>query len=206
VTDESDRRQKAKALDELSRLLQVDLEDVRWQQEKAASAALLAEPSYWQLMLAVKDWAKAVAHKCRLCSREYAKLYADEPMNQTRLWRQPRPSCLFFATIYGCQPTHSSCFVQRRKTGPRVLSGRVDVRAVTVVRPPESERRKAPMRTRYQHGNLQLDKRKNGPDVWVYRWREYGANGRMNHRGEMSERSNNTPRKRRLLEPASIYS
>jgi hypothetical protein len=69
----------AKALDELSRLLQVDLEDVRWQQEKAASAALLAEPSYWQLMLAVKDWAKAVAHKCRQCSREYAKLYADEP-------------------------------------------------------------------------------------------------------------------------------
>jgi|SRR6202050_1938772 integrase len=41
------------------------------------------------------------------------------------------------------------------------------------------------MRTRYQHGNLQLDKRKNGPDVWVYRWREYGANGKMNRRGEM---------------------
>jgi integrase len=29
------------------------------------------------------------------------------------------------------------------------------------------------MRTRYQHGNLQLDKRKNGADVWIYRWREY---------------------------------
>ena len=41
------------------------------------------------------------------------------------------------------------------------------------------------MRTRYQHGNLQLDKRKNGADVWVYRWREYGANGRMHRRGEM---------------------
>jgi integrase len=41
------------------------------------------------------------------------------------------------------------------------------------------------MRTRYQHGNLQLDKRKNGPDVWVYRWREYGVNGKMNRRGEM---------------------
>ena len=41
------------------------------------------------------------------------------------------------------------------------------------------------MRTRYQHGNLQLDTRKNGPDVWVYRWREYGANGKMNRRGEM---------------------
>jgi integrase len=32
---------------------------------------------------------------------------------------------------------------------------------------------------------LQLDKRKNGPDVWVYRWREYGVNGKMNRRGEM---------------------
>lgn len=41
------------------------------------------------------------------------------------------------------------------------------------------------MRTRYQHGNLQLDKRRNGPDVWVYRWREYGAAGKVNRRGEM---------------------
>lgn len=41
------------------------------------------------------------------------------------------------------------------------------------------------MRTRYQHGNLQLDKRKNGPDVWVYRWREYEPNGKTNRRGEM---------------------
>jgi len=41
------------------------------------------------------------------------------------------------------------------------------------------------MRTRYQHGNLQLDKRKNGPDVWVYRWREYGPNGEMQRRGRM---------------------
>jgi integrase len=41
------------------------------------------------------------------------------------------------------------------------------------------------MRTRYQHGNLQLDKRRNGPDVWVYRWREYGPVGKVNRRGEM---------------------
>jgi integrase len=32
---------------------------------------------------------------------------------------------------------------------------------------------------------LQLDKRKNGPDVWVYRWREYAPAGRVNRRGEM---------------------
>ena len=41
------------------------------------------------------------------------------------------------------------------------------------------------MRTRYQHGNLQIDKRKNGPDVWVYRWREYTAIGGVQRRGEM---------------------
>jgi integrase len=39
------------------------------------------------------------------------------------------------------------------------------------------------MRTRYQHGSLQLDKRKNGPDVWVYRWRDYLPNGKMARRG-----------------------
>jgi len=41
------------------------------------------------------------------------------------------------------------------------------------------------MRTRYQHGNLQLQERKNGPNVWVYRWREYGPAGKVNRRGEM---------------------
>jgi integrase len=41
------------------------------------------------------------------------------------------------------------------------------------------------MRTRYQHGSLQLDKRRNGPDVWIYRWREYQTNGKMQRRGRM---------------------
>jgi hypothetical protein len=41
------------------------------------------------------------------------------------------------------------------------------------------------MRTRYQHGNLQLDERMNGPDVWVYRWREYLPGGKTQRRGEM---------------------
>jgi len=40
------------------------------------------------------------------------------------------------------------------------------------------------MRTRYQHGNLQLQKRNNGPDVWVYRWREYKPCGTVSRRGE----------------------
>ena len=41
------------------------------------------------------------------------------------------------------------------------------------------------MRTRYQHGSLQLDSRKNGPSVWVYRWREYLPGGKMQRRGEL---------------------
>ncbi len=41
------------------------------------------------------------------------------------------------------------------------------------------------MRTRYQHGSLQLDKRRNGPDVWIYRWREYTPNGKIQRRGEI---------------------
>ena len=41
------------------------------------------------------------------------------------------------------------------------------------------------MRTRYQHGSLQLDERRNGPDVWVYRWREYLPTGKTQRRGEM---------------------
>jgi integrase len=40
------------------------------------------------------------------------------------------------------------------------------------------------MRTRYQYGNLQLDKRRKGPDVWVYRWREYGSAGAVSRHGE----------------------
>jgi integrase len=41
------------------------------------------------------------------------------------------------------------------------------------------------MRTRYQHGNLQIAKRENGPDVWVFRWREYLPNGKTRRRGEV---------------------
>src|ERR1700719_302645 len=61
----------------------------------------------------------------------------------------------------------------------------MDVSAITVLQPPESERRCNPMRTRYQHGSLQLDRRRNSPDVWVYRWREYLPSGKMQRRGEM---------------------
>jgi integrase len=33
-------------------------------------------------------------------------------------------------------------------------------------------------RTRFQHGSVQRDKRRSGPDVWVFRWREIGSDGK----------------------------
>jgi integrase len=41
------------------------------------------------------------------------------------------------------------------------------------------------VRTRYQHESVQRDKRKNGPDVWVYRWREYLPDGKTQRHGEL---------------------
>jgi hypothetical protein len=41
------------------------------------------------------------------------------------------------------------------------------------------------MRTRHQRGNLQLEKRSKGPDVWIYRWREYLPDGKIKRWGEL---------------------
>jgi integrase len=71
--------------------------------------------------------------------------------------------------------------------------------AVRVFKPPESERRKHPVRTRYQHGNLQLDERKNRLDVWVYRWREYGPGGKVCRRGEIVGTTDQYPTKAEAL-------
>ena len=37
-------------------------------------------------------------------------------------------------------------------------------------------------RTRYQHGSVEREERKNGPAVWVYRWWEENINGKLVHR------------------------
>jgi len=37
-------------------------------------------------------------------------------------------------------------------------------------------------RTRYQHGSIEREERKNGPAVWVYRWWEEDINGKVMHR------------------------
>lgn len=40
-------------------------------------------------------------------------------------------------------------------------------------------------RTRYQHGSLTIEKRKNGSDVYVYRWREMGSDGKATRRKQI---------------------
>jgi integrase len=37
-------------------------------------------------------------------------------------------------------------------------------------------------RTRYQQGSVQREKRRSGPDVWVFRWRETGTDGESKYR------------------------
>jgi hypothetical protein len=37
-------------------------------------------------------------------------------------------------------------------------------------------------RTRYQQGSVQREKRHSGPDVWIFRWREIGPDGRSRQR------------------------
>jgi len=37
-------------------------------------------------------------------------------------------------------------------------------------------------RTRYQQGSVQREKRQNGPDVWIFRWRETGPDGSIKQR------------------------
>ena len=56
------------------------------------------------------------------------------------------------------------------------------------------------MRTRYQHGSLYLDERKNGPAVWIYRWREYDLRGAIKTpRGTELERFEQYPTKAAAL-------
>jgi hypothetical protein len=37
-------------------------------------------------------------------------------------------------------------------------------------------------RTRYQQGSVQREKRRSGPDVWIYRWYETGTDGKSKYR------------------------
>ncbi len=37
-------------------------------------------------------------------------------------------------------------------------------------------------RTRYQQGSVQREKRHSGPDVWIFRWREIGTDGKSKYR------------------------
>jgi hypothetical protein len=39
-----------------------------------------------------------------------------------------------------------------------------------------------PRRTRYQEGSVQREKRRRGPDVWIFRWYEIDASGKSSYR------------------------
>lgn len=56
--------------------------------------------------------------------------------------------------------------------------------AVRVAQPRKGRRMKF-TRTRYQQGSLTIEKRKTVGEVWVYRWREAGPNGRMTRRKQI---------------------
>jgi hypothetical protein len=37
-------------------------------------------------------------------------------------------------------------------------------------------------RTRYQQGSVQRERRRSGPDVWIFRWYEIGTDGKSKYR------------------------
>ena len=37
-------------------------------------------------------------------------------------------------------------------------------------------------RTRYQQGSVQRERRRSGPDVWIFRWYETGTDGKSKYR------------------------
>jgi hypothetical protein len=39
-----------------------------------------------------------------------------------------------------------------------------------------------PRRTRYQEGSVQREKRRRGPDVWIFRWYETDSSGKNSYR------------------------
>jgi DNA-binding NarL/FixJ family response regulator len=69
-------QQQTDAFAALSHLLQEDLHKVTWEHEESAKTALVAAPSQWKLMLAVKDWAAALADVCRSYAGKCAEMHA----------------------------------------------------------------------------------------------------------------------------------
>ena len=59
-------------------------------------------------------------------------------------------------------------------------------------------------RIRYQRGSLTTEKRTNGPDVWVYLWRESNPNGSRTQRKRIIE--NPRPIEKLMRRPANRHS
>src|SRR5437660_5972456 len=60
----------------LKQLLEVDLNGVTWQQRESAATVLSAQPSTWQMILAVRQWAQILAGVCRKHARDCAQVHA----------------------------------------------------------------------------------------------------------------------------------
>jgi integrase len=52
-----------------------------------------------------------------------------------------------------------------------------------------------PIRTRYQAGSLTIERRKSGPSVWIYRWREEEAPGKFTRRKQIVGTKEDFPNK-----------
>jgi hypothetical protein len=70
-------RKDSSALVAFKHLLEADLDDIKYEQEEDARAALGEHPNNLKLVSAVKLWAKAIALVCRSHAAKYGELYAN---------------------------------------------------------------------------------------------------------------------------------
>src|SRR5260370_14981319 len=56
-------------------------------------------------------------------------------------------------------------------------------------------------RTRYQQGTLDRVRRKEGPDCWIFRWRETDDNGKRVRRNKVVGTAEDYPAKTKTLRP-----
>src|SRR5450631_128426 len=65
------------ALAALSHLLAADLQQCTRNLENAVEEALKSNPSHWELLLGVKNWAVALAGVCRSYAAKCARIHSD---------------------------------------------------------------------------------------------------------------------------------
>ena len=71
------KQKHSQALAALSHLVQTDFEAATRKEMVTAEAAVQVRPSVWTLVLAVKDWARALAAVCRSHAAKCSEIYVD---------------------------------------------------------------------------------------------------------------------------------